>query len=468
MTPGTAAWTLANLAEASGGSLVRGDGARTVDRVSTDSRQVQPGDLFVALSGERFDGHAYVADAVRRGAVGVVVAAGREPSGELPVAVVRVPDPRRALGQLAAWHRSGLGLTLVAVGGSNGKTTTKEWLGMILGQKYRTAVSAASYNNDVGVPLTLLGLDRAHEVAVVEVGTNHPGELAPLVRMAAPRHGVITSLGREHLEFFGDLDGVLSEQSALGEQLPANGFLIVAGDDPGADRLANRTRARVVRVGVGPGNDWRITKVTMEEAGMGFVVETRESGMAGPYRVNLVGRHQVRNVVLAMAVASELGLDRAAVERGLAECRTVPHRMDLWSAGGIRVLDDSYNANADSVVAALTALSELPCEGRRLAVLGEMAELGEATEAAHREVGRQAGELGVEQLIAVGRMAGVLAEAARGAGLHRVMELGTAEAAAHAVPRMVRRGDLVLVKASRVAGLERVSEALRRGVGRGS
>jgi UDP-N-acetylmuramoyl-tripeptide--D-alanyl-D-alanine ligase len=439
-----------------------------VDRVCTDSRQVRPGDLFVALSGDRFDGHLFLEDAARRGAVGVLVTAGREPSLDLEVAVIRVVDPCEALGRIAAWHRRRLGLTLVAVGGSNGKTTTKGFLGTLLGQRHRTAISPASYNNAIGVPLTLLGLRDEHEVAVVEVATNHPGELAPLVRMAAPRHGVITSLGREHLEFFGDLDGVLSEECALGEQLPLEGCLFVPGDDPGVDRLAGQTRARVIRVGTGAANDWRLSRVDVEEAGVRFQLETDRPGMAGDYRVNLVGRHHARNAVLAMAVASELGVSREEVERGLAECRPAARRMESWTAGGIRVLDDSYNANPDSMAAALVTLVELPCAGRRVAVLGDMAELGITTEAAHAEVGRRAGDLGVDQLIAVGQMAGVLAGAAREGGLHRVMELATAEAAVHAVPRLVRRGDLVLVKASRATGLERVSEALRQGESRGS
>jgi UDP-N-acetylmuramoyl-tripeptide--D-alanyl-D-alanine ligase len=461
------AWTLQSVAKASGATLARGDGTLVVERICTDSRQVRAGDLFVALSGERYDGHDYVADAVQRGALGVVVAAGREPASEIAVAVVRATNPREALGRLAAWHRARLGLTVVAVGGSNGKTSTKDFLGTILRQRYRTAVSPASYNNAIGVPLTLLGLRAEHEMAVVEVGTNHPGELAPLVRMTAPTHGVVSSLGREHLEFFGDLDGVLAEECALGEQLSAEACLFVPGDDPGVERLASRTQARVIRVGSGSANDWRIVNPTVEEAGLKFVLETLRPGVAGEYRVNLLGRHQVRNVVLAMAVASELGVQREALEQGLAECRPAPHRMEVWTVGGIRILDDSYNANADSMGAALITLAELPCQGRRVAILGDMAELGVTTEAAHAEVGRRAAELRVDQLIAVGRMAGVLTGAAREAGLHRVMELATAEAAVHAVPRLVRRGDLVLVKASRATGLDRVIEALRAGLGRG-
>jgi UDP-N-acetylmuramoyl-tripeptide--D-alanyl-D-alanine ligase len=351
----------------------------------------------------------------------------------------------------------------VAVGGSNGKTTTKEMLATLCGEAWQTWASPASFNNDVGVPLTLLGLGSEHEVAVVEVGTNHPGELAPLLRMVVPRYGVMTSLGREHLEFFGNLEGVVKEEGVLGEFLPAEGTLFTSGDDAGVEEVVKRSKAPVVRVGLGVENEWRITNVKSGVMGTSFALEAVRGDMSGSYKVGLVGRHHVRNVVMAMAVVAELGMSRELMERGLAKCRPVSRRMEVWVAGGVRVLDDSYNANVDSMAAALGTLVELPCEGRRMAVLGDMAELGIAEELAHAEVGRCAASLGLDQLIAVGRLAGVMGAAAREAGMHRVMELASAEAAAHAVPRLVRRGDLVLVKASRATGLERVSEALRKG-----
>jgi UDP-N-acetylmuramoyl-tripeptide--D-alanyl-D-alanine ligase len=197
--------------------------------------------------------------------------------------------------------------------------------------------------------------------------------------------------------------------------------------------------------------------------GTSFTLEAVRGDFSGSYSVGLVGRHHVRNVVMAMAVVAELGMSRELMERGLGKCRPASRRMEVWVAGGVRVLDDSYNANVDSMAAALGTLVELPCEGRRVAVLGDMAELGMAEASAHAEVGRCAAGLGLDQLIAVGRLAGVMGAAAREAGMHRVMELASAEAAVHAVPRLVRRGDLVLVKASRATGLEHVSEALRKG-----
>jgi UDP-N-acetylmuramoyl-tripeptide--D-alanyl-D-alanine ligase len=283
------------------------------------------------------------------------------------------------------------------------------------------------------------------------------------VRIIAPRLGVITSLGREHLEFFGGLDGVAQEEGELAELLPANGRLFVNGDSPQIERVVSRSRASVTSVGCGAGNDWRARDVSIDESGVTFEAETTDAAYCGEYRVNLLGRHQAVNALLAMAAGAELGLMRNEIQRGLAECQPAKMRMQTWSVRGVRVLDDAYNANADSVAAALETLQEFPCAGRRVAVLGEMAELGPHSAEAHAEVGRKAAEVRVDQLFAVGKMAGVMGAAARAAGLVRVIELGELETVANAVKHFVRSGDVVLIKASRAARLERVGEVLRGG-----
>jgi UDP-N-acetylmuramoyl-tripeptide--D-alanyl-D-alanine ligase len=433
----------------------------TVSRVCTDSRRVQPGDLFIALRGERFDGHDFLIDVARKGAAAVIAEKDRVEGGAPGCAVIAVADTRAALGQLAARYRADFSPTMIVIGGSNGKTTTKELLAAVLRQCFRTLWSEASFNNEIGVPLTLLNLDSDHQAAVLEVGTNHPGELAPLVALARPGWGVLTGIGREHLEFFGDLDGVAREEGWLAELLPAEGRLFINGDSPGLDAILARTRARVTRVGTGPGNDWRAADVRTDESGLTIQAETADAAFAGEYRVNLLGRHQAINALLAAAVGKEMNMTREEIGRGLAECRPAKMRMQLWTANGVRVLDDAYNANADSVLAALETLKEIPCQGRRVAVLGDMAELGPHSAEAHAEVGRRAAEVNVDQLFAVGKMAGVMGAAARAAGLMRVIELGEVETVANAVKHFVRIGDVVLLKASRATRLERVGEALR-------
>ncbi len=448
-------------AEACAARLERGSGEISIRRVGTDSRQAQAGDLFFAIQGERFDGHDFLNEVAAKGVAAVVVERRKIPKPLPECAVLVVDDARAALGRLAAAYRRAFDLPVIAVGGSNGKTTVKELIAAVLRQKMATLWSEASFNNDIGVPLTLLRLAKSHQAAVLEAGTNHPGELAPLVKMIQPNYGVITNVGREHLEFFGEVAGVALEEGWLAELLPADGRLFVNGDSEWTETIVRRTRAAVVRLGLGEKNDWRVKGIRLDKSGATFRVEAPKAEFSGEYRVNLLGRHQVVNALFAVAVSEELGLGRPAVRDGLAECKPAKMRMQFWEAGGVRVIDDAYNANADSTVAALETLCALPLQGRRVAVLGDMAELGAQSEAAHAEVGRRAAELGIGQLFAIGTMAPVVAAAARAAGLSRVIEFADVEAAKHAVKKFLKSGDVVLLKASRTSRLERIAETLK-------
>jgi UDP-N-acetylmuramoyl-tripeptide--D-alanyl-D-alanine ligase len=444
------------------GEQLNGSPDELVQRICTDSRKIAPGDLFFALPGENFDGHNFVEEVIRRGAIAVVVEHERKPATPNGCAVITVQNTKSALGHFAARYRQDFALPIIAIGGSNGKTTTKELVAAVLRQRLPVVWSEASFNNDIGVPLTLLKLESWHEAAVLEVGTNHPGELAPLVKMIQPKYGVITSIGREHLEFFGNLEGVAQEEGALAELLPADGKLFINGDNQWTRRIVERTRAAVVRAGFSDANDWRVQSPKVDEAGITFWMQAPKVDFSGEYRINLLGRHQVLNAAFAIAIGAELGLSRAEIERGLIECRPAKLRMQLWELNGVRVLDDCYNANADSMLAALQALQELPCKGRRVAVLGDMAEQGGYSEAAHEEVGRRVAELGIGQLFAVGKWASIVARAAKDAGLTRVMEFADVDTAATAVKSFMKSGDLILLKASRSMRLERISDVLKR------
>jgi len=432
-----------------------------VENICIDSRQAKPGDLFFAIKGEKFDGHDFVAEVAAKNVAVTVVEGKKVPSDNRNCPLLVVKDVRAALGQLAAAYRRQFDLSVIAVAGSNGKTTVKDLLASVLRQKCLTLWSEASFNNDIGVPMTLLRLGKTHQTAVLEVGTNHPGELAPLVKMVQPKFGVITNIGREHLEFFGDVAGVVQEEGVLAELLPADGKLFLDGDSEWADKIAARTKAQVIRVGIGKNNDWRAKKIRLDKNGVTFQVESAKKDFAGEYRVNLLGRHQVVNTLFSIAVGEELGLNRAEIQRGLAECQAAKMRLNFWEVNGVRVLDDSYNANADSTIAALETLCGLPLQGRRVAVLGDMAELGAHSEAAHAEIGRRAAELEVGQLFAVGRMAAVVGQAARDAGLMRVFEFAEVEGAMGAIKNFLKPGDVVLLKASRVSRLERIAEMLK-------
>ena len=457
--------TLKFVAQATEGELLRGSPEVIVSRVCTDSRLLGAGDLFVAVAGDRFDGHAFVAEALRKGAAAAMVNRAKMPVGSKSSALIGVEDTRKALAALAVRYRRDFHCPFIAIGGSNGKTTTKELVASVLRERLKVLSSEASFNNALGVPLTLLNLRATHQLAVLEVGTNHPGELAPLVAMIQPLYGVLTNIGREHLEFFGDMDGVAQEEGWLAELLPADGALFVDGDGPDMRKAVARTRANVVQVGFEPTNDWRVREVTPGDGGVTFQVEAPDREFGGEYEVRMVGRHQVRNALLAIAIGRAFGLSRSEIKAGLLRCVPPRMRMQLWKINGLHVLDDTYNANADSMRAALQALLDFPCQGRRVAVLGDMAELGRHSSAAHAEVGRFAAELGVGQLFAVGSMAPVMGQAAREAGLTTVREFSAVEAATEALQEFVKAGDVVLLKASRSSRLERISESLRARAG---
>lgn len=453
--------SLKYLADACKGELRNGSPQRLATNICTDSRKAGPGDLFFALSGERFDAHNFLPEVAKTGVIAVVAERKKIPA-DFITTVIAVDNTREALGNLAARYRNDFDLPIIAVGGSNGKTTTKELLASVLRQKFKTLWSEASFNNDIGVPITLLKLSSEHEVAVLEVGTNHPGELAPLLHLIRPGVGVITNIGREHLEFFGDLAGVAKEEGGLADILPAEGTLFVNGDSELMKPIIQRSRAKVVCVGLTGKNDCYARDVRFDENGVTFLTKTPRADLCGEYRIKLLGRHQVLNALLAISVAGELGLSRAEIQRGLDECEPAKMRLQLSTSNGIRILDDSYNANADSMLAALETLHDLPCSGRRIAVLGDMAELGEQSISSHVEVGQRAAEFHVDHLFTVGTMSRATAKAARKAGLRNVEEFSEVQSAGEALKTFLRPGDLVLLKASRATGIERVGELLRK------
>ncbi|MEO6035329.1 MAG: UDP-N-acetylmuramoyl-tripeptide--D-alanyl-D-alanine ligase [Verrucomicrobiota bacterium] len=452
--------SLKYLTQACEGELRNGSPERVATSTSTDSRRAGPGDLFFALAGDRFDAHSFLPDVAKTGVVAVVADAKKIPANFFTT-VIQVDDTRKALGNLGARYRRDFDLPIVAVAGSNGKTTTKELLASVLRQKFKTHWSEASFNNDIGVPVTLLKLETAHQAAVLEVGTNHPGELAPLLKWIRPQMGVITSIGREHLEYFGDLAGVAKEEGELAEALPADGVLFVNGESELIESVVQRTRAKVVRVGFKPGYDCFATDIQFSGLGVNFHATSQRADLCGEYRLKLLGRHQVSNALLALSVAGELGLSRAEIQRGLAECEPAKMRLQTWVVNGIQVLDDSYNANADSMLSALATLRDLPCVGRRVAVLGDMAELGDQTLSAHTEVGQRAACSGIDHLFSVGKMARVTADSARAAGLRGVTEISDVELAGESLKKFLKPGDVVLLKASRATRIERIGEMLR-------
>jgi len=445
----------------SGGTLLQGDPGRAVTRVCTDSRSLEPGDLFVALRGETFDGHAFVAEAARRGAAGALVDASFEANFEAngidaAFGLIRVDDTLAGLQALARGYRATLPLRVVALTGSSGKTSTKDFTAAVLGERFRVTKTQGNFNNHIGLPLTILRASSDDEIGIFEIGMNHPGEIAPLAALAAPDVAVITNIGVAHIEFLGSREAIAQEKGMLAEALPASGSLVMNAADDFCASIAARTPARTVLAGLTADAAVRGTVLETGFGGSRFLVRAGEE--EAEVALPVPGLHMVENALLALAVGHLFGVPLSEGAAGLAKSRLTKGRLEQKTLGGIHVLDDSYNANPDSMRAALQTLASLPAEGARIAVLGRMGELGAESEPAHRSVGEAAARAGIDELIAVGAEAAFIAEAARNAGMARVCHAADPAAAAALLAERVRPGDLVLLKGSRSARMERVLE----------
>jgi len=458
---------LAELCEA---RLIRGEPGRLVSRISIDSRALGRGDCFVALQGPRFDGHEFVPDVARLGASAAVVSdPTRAMNSPSALALLQVQDTLTALHKLATNYRRLMPPTtrLIAVTGSCGKTTTKQLIAAVLGERFNVVESSGNNNNHVGVPLNLLRLDPAHDYGVFELGTNHPGEIAALAEMVDPDIGVITNVGLGHVEFFGDEAGVAAEKGSLLEVLPRNGdgLAVLNADNKWCQELRARTNATVVTVGIDNFADIRASEIKIN-GDVKFRLNIAKKREDVIVRLKTLGRHQVYNALQAAAVGYFAGMDLDEIRVGLENARFPHMRMEQITIDGVRFVNDCYNANVVSMKAALQMMRETPCAGRKVALLGDMLELGQWTQSAHRDVGVMAANCGLALLVTVGQSGRLIAEAAVEAGMetHRVVALGTATEAGETIRALARADDLVLVKGSRQLQLERVVEEFRSDV----
>ena len=451
-------FTVQDIVRATQGALVGGDLAVPVTGVSIDSRSLAVGDAFVAIRGHRLDGHAYLAEAAGRGSACLVV---HELADELPpnVPLVLVQDTTKALGRLAAWHRAKFAIPVVAVTGSNGKTTTKELVAAILGTRWNTLKPAGSFNNQWGLPLTLLDLAPEHGAMVVELGTNQPGEIAALAALAAPTVGVVTVVAAVHVEFLGSLEGVRDEKAGLVRALPSDGVAVLNADDARVAGMTHDTPARVLTYGVVSAAELRVAGDVSDGAdGLAFTVE--HGGQRQRVTLALSGRHNVTNALAAAGAGLALGFTLHEIAAGLATARPAKGRCVWRTAGEVRILDDTYNANPDSVRAALDTVTTHRHGARLVVVLADMLELGAIAEDAHRDVGRYAAAARVDLVVGMGRHARALIEAARAAGVAETKHTETFEDTMAFLLKSLVPGDLVLVKGSRGMRMERIVDAL--------
>jgi UDP-N-acetylmuramoyl-tripeptide--D-alanyl-D-alanine ligase len=430
--------------------------AVTATGYSIDTRSLEPGDLFFALKGGARDGHEFVEAAQRRGAAGAVV---ERETRDMPAdfAQLVVPSALEALQRLARHVRSHSNAAIVAVTGSNGKTTVKEMIAHLAATRMAVRKSPGNFNNHIGLPLAILGLEERDQILIVELGSNHRGEIAALCEIARPQVGVVTNVGRAHIGQFGSIEEIAAEKTDLLRSLGAGGKAVVNADDRMLMGSLAGTRADLVRFGINGDAEFRATDVDVA-AGAGAAFKIK--GVA--FRLGAPGIHNVYNALAAVATASLYGVTLEQAAEAMA--RYEPMRMRTVAAGGVSIIDDAYNANPDSVAAALEVLARIEA-GRRVFIMGEMLELGPEAGRLHAEVGRKVAALGIDVLVGVEGLTRKAVDEAAAAGRHAPAAtwFETKAEAKQALGRMLKPGDVVLVKASRGAGLEEIIDFLKTG-----
>lgn len=457
--------TLNDLSKIKNGELAEPEGVseKTITGVSIDSRSIEPGNMFFAIKGEKFDGHAFLNEVRNKKASGIVVEYNRElpeGTGWDETVVLRVPDTTKALGELAGIHRKKFDIPLAAVTGTNGKTTTKEFIYSVLSKEYRTLKSEGNYNNLYGLPLTLFKLTSSTEAAVVELGASYPGEIAKLCDIALPTIGVITNIGKGHLEFFGSEDEVLRTKTALLDAVKDHGQGFVNGDDPRLLPLKKQYR-NVQTFGLGENNDYRGADLKMQSNGSyDFTLDSLLK-----VRLQQPGKTTVYSALAAASVGLSIGMERENVLSGLESFSSAEGslRMEVSEWNGVTIINDSYNANPDSMRTALEFLMEYSVKsspGKRFAVLGDMLELGKISDNEHQKLGEYCASAGIDRLITVGNKASSIAQGAKTGGMQKADHFHNHQEAARSLASEIRPGDVVLIKGSRGSKMENVLQYL--------
>ena len=430
--------------------------------VVTDSRMFEEGNIFIALKGEHFDGHKFVSQLPKFPASWAIVSQGV--GGRLDLVV---EDTLIALGDLARYHRNRFNIPLIGITGSYGKTSTRALLDAALSSKFNTLSSKANFNNEIGVPMTLFQLDQSHEAALIEMGMRGRGQIEYLARVAEPTIGVVTNIGPQHIELLGSLDEIALAKAELLEALPEDGLAVLPFDSPFFEMLRSKCKSRVVTFGTHQGADYRVSQVQVSpDGGVEFSVGFGIGEKSQPVVLRLPGVHNAVNASAAFAVAHQLGVEPTDIALALESAELPGARMRVVKTNGFTLIDDCYNAGPDSMRAALQTLLDFPGSGRRVAVLGDMKELGEFSESEHRKIGAFVGQF-VELLIGVGsETRPLLNTAIRSASeVENEMEVHwfeTAQEAREEVEKMMEENDVVLVKGSRSVGLECLVEELSR------
>ncbi len=444
--------------DATGGRLLCGElGIEAID-VSTDTRKMKGGELFIAIKGPNFDGHTFIQDAVTKGAKVVLTQEGYRPSSATDsTAFIAVSDTVKALGDLAKFHRKRFDIPLIGITGSNGKTTTKEMVAALLGKRFCVLKNFGTENNFIGVPLTLLRLAKEHETCVLEMGTNHLGEIERLSEIAMPTIAAITNIGPSHLEFLNDVQTVLKAKCEVLNFLEKDSTVIINGDDEALKELKNRD-FRFIKFGMkGKGLDFFAEDMSVNSSGMRFLLNGKWEIILGS-----LGRHNVYNALCSIATSWEFGITVDEIKEVLQNFHPPSMRMEVKELCGVQLINDSYNSNPLSMRHAIDALKELPSSGRKILIAGDMLELGNLAGRFHFLLGKQAAESGIHFIVAVGRLSNHIVEGAikAGMGQDRVVACQDQKAVMEIISKLVRSGDTILVKGSRAMRMETIVEKL--------
>ncbi len=448
-------FTVKDILTASKGKLLSGNPDEILTGLSTDTRKIKKGELFLAIKGGQYDGHSFILDAVSKGAAGVLVQEGgiTNVNFKLPddVSFISVRDSIRALGDIGNFHRSRFTIPIIGITGSNGKTTTKEMVAAILSKKFNALKNFGTENNNIGVPMTLMRLNSEHNIAVLEMGTNHLGEIRRLADIARPTIGIITNVGPSHLEYLEDMDTVLKAKAEMLEYMDKDAKLILNNDDEYLAKM--KTNLKTVRFGFDKKSDFYADKINMEPDGISF-------RMNGKWDISLgvLGRHNVYNALSSIACAWDFGISIEEIKDALREFKVPNMRMEVKRFGDIKIINDTYNANPQSMKQAIEALRDMVTDGRKILIAGDMLELGTFSGRFHHLVGKQAAESGIDLIVAVGKLAEHVSKGAQEAGMseRKIKLCAVTKEAREKVAGLIKKGDTILIKGSRAMRMEEI------------
>lgn len=454
-----ASFTIEEIERACDAKLLQRGREPSMDGVSTDTRTIETGNLFLALKGENFDGHAFLKKACEEGASGVILSDASF-AAEVPsdVSAFLVKDTKKALEDLAHFHRMRFHVPVIGITGSNGKTTTKDMTTALLSSRFHVCATQKNFNNEIGLSMTLLSMTKETEVCVVEMGMRGFGQIAELCAIASPTIGIVTNVGTSHIGILGSQENIAKAKAELIEALPKDGTAILNGDDPFVKAMGDSFAGRVISYGLAGRYTVRGTDARYEASQTQFICTSFDEAFR--VKLHLLGVHNVYDALAAIAAARVLGVDSRKIQRAFADFHPIGQRQALLTIAGISVMDDSYNANPLSMEMAFGSLMQIPASHHYL-VLGDMGELGEMEEALHHETGKKAAAMGFDGLITVGPLSRHLASAAKEGGMTSVFSYDTCEEAAEKLAALAKAGDAVLVKGSHYMHMEKVPMLLR-------